>query len=152
MTHAPKHRASPNVASLLLGLLFGSGLTLAGMINPQKVQDFLDFNGAWDASLLLVLGGALLVTFITYPRILRRSRPILGPRFHLPTATAVDGKLVLGAALFGVGWGLSGFCPGPALVALATGSRSALVFVVAMLLGMALYRSYHELRQPAHRP
>lgn len=144
-----------SLVALALGALFGLGLTISGMIQPQKVQDFLDFTalrGRFDPSLLLVMGGALLVTLISYPLILRRSQPILGHKFHLPTAQAVDRKLVVGSALFGVGWGLGGFCPGPAIVGLATGSRSAMLFVVAMLLGMALHRSYHAYRQPAqHR-
>lgn len=138
------------LASLALGFLFGLGLSLAGMINPQKIQDFLDFTGRWDPSLAVVMASALFVTMIGFPLILRRSRPLLGHKFHLPTATAIDRKLVVGAALFGVGWGLGGYCPGPALVAVATGSRPALIFLVSMLLGMALHRSYHDLRSPAH--
>jgi uncharacterized membrane protein YedE/YeeE len=138
-----------SIASISLGALFGLGLQLSGMTNPNKVQDFLDFGGRWDPSLLLVLGGAVLVTFLSFPLILRRSQPVLGHKFHLPTAKEVDPKLVIGSALFGIGWGLGGFCPGPALVALATGSRSALLFVVAMLLGMALHRTYHDLRHTA---
>lgn len=141
-----------SIASLSLGAVFGLGLSLSGMTDPNKVQNFLDFGGRWDPSLLLVLGGALLVTVLTFPLILRRSQPVLGHKFHLPTAQHVDLKLVIGSALFGIGWGLGGFCPGPALVALATGSRSALLFVVAMLLGMALHRTYHDLKQTAPRP
>jgi hypothetical protein len=140
-----------SIASLSLGALFGLGLWISGMTEPKKVQDFLDFGGRWDASLVLVLGGAVLVTLVTFPLILRRSQPVIGHKFHLPTAKAVDRKLVVGSALFGVGWGLGGFCPGPALVALGTGSYSALLFVVAMLLGMTLHRTYHDLRQPASR-
>jgi len=124
------------VIPLLLGALFGLGLTLSGMIQPQKVQDFLDFAGKWDPSLMLVMGGALLVTLLTYPLILRRGQPLWGPRFHLPTATLIEPRLVAGAALFGVGWGLGGFCPGPAVVGLGTGSRAAAIFVFSMLLGM----------------
>lgn len=146
--------ARRSLASLSLGALFGSGLILSGMIHPQKIQDFLDVAGAWDPSLLVVMGGALMVTFLTFPLILRRSQPVLGHKFHLPVAKHVDAKLVVGSALFGIGWGLGGFCPGPAIVGLATGSRSALIFVVAMLLGMALHRSYHDFRhpQPLHFP
>lgn len=143
--------AKRSLASLALGALFGLGLLLSGMIQPQKVLDFLDFTdpGRWDPSLSLVLGGALLVTLLAYPLILRRSAPILGHKFHLPTAQKVDWQLIGGATLFGIGWGLGGFCPGPAIVGLATGSRSALIFVVAMLLGMALHRSYHDFRARA---
>jgi uncharacterized membrane protein YedE/YeeE len=140
--------AQRSLISLALGALFGVGLAVSGMIQPKKVQDFLDVSGSWDPSLLLVMGGALLVTFVTFPLILKRSQPVLGHKFHLPAARTVDAKLVIGAALFGIGWGLGGFCPGPALVGLSTGSRAAMIFVVAMLLGMALHRSYHELRHP----
>lgn len=138
-----------SVSSLLLGLLFGTGLLVSGMTSPQKVQDFLDFTGRWDPSLSLVMGAALLVSVLTFPQIVKRSTPLFGHKFHLPTAKDIDPKLVLGAALFGTGWGLSGFCPGPAMVGLATGSASALMFVVAMLLGMALHRTYHDLRNPS---
>lgn len=144
--------AARSLVALALGALFGLGLTISQMIQPQKVQDFLDFTdlkGRFDPSLSLVMGGALLVTALSYPLILRRGQPLLGHKFHLPTAHAVDRKLVIGSALFGVGWGLGGFCPGPAIVGLATGSRAAMLFVVAMLLGMALYRSYHDFRSAA---
>ena len=141
-----------SLASLFLGALFGLGLSLSGMTDPNKVQDFLDFGGRWDASLMLVMGGALLVTSLAFPLILRGNRPVLGHKFHLPAAREIDRKLVVGSALFGIGWGLGGFCPGPAFVALATGSRSALLFVVAMGLGMALHRSYSDLRQTAPPP
>lgn len=145
--------AQRSLVALALGALFGLGLTISGMIQPQKVLDFLDFTdlrGRFDPSLLLVMGGALLVTLPSYALILRLRQPILAAKFHLPTAQAVDWKLVIGAALFGIGWGLGGFCPGPAIVGLATGSRQAMLFVVAMLLGMALHRSYHDYRQPAN--
>lgn len=139
------------MASLALGLLFGVGLTMSGMLQPQKVQDFLDFSdikGRWDPSLALVMGGAVLITLLSFPLILRRNHPVLGTKFHVPTLKHLDSRLVTGAALFGVGWGLGGFCPGPALVGLVTGSRSSLVFVAAMVAGMALHRVYHDLRQP----
>lgn len=141
--------AARSLASLALGSLFGTGLLISGMIQPQKVQDFLDFTdpaGRWDPSLSLVMGGALLVTLLSYPQILRRRAPILAHKFHLPAAQKVDWQLLSGATLFGIGWGLGGFCPGPALVGLAAGSHSALLFVVAMLLGMALHRSYNDFR------
>ena len=138
------------MASLALGLLFGVGLTMSGMLQPQKVQDFLDFSdikGRWDPSLALVMGGAVLITLLSFPMILRRSHPVVGTKFHVPTLNHLDFKLATGAALFGIGWGLGGFCPGPALVSLVTGSRAALVFVAAMVAGMALHRVYHDLRQ-----
>lgn len=138
-----------SVTSLLLGFVFGTGLLISGMTSPQKVQDFLDFTGTWDPSLSLVMGAALLVSAISFPLIVRRDKPILGLKFHLPTAKDIDAKLVVGAALFGAGWGLGGFCPGPAIVSLSTGSTSAMIFVVSMLLGMALHRTYHDLRSPS---
>lgn len=143
-------RATRSLVSLALGALFGLGLTISGMIDPRKVQDFLDVTdlaGRWDPSLSLVMGGALLVTLVSYPFIFRRGQPVLGHKFHLPVVKDIDHRLVAGAALFGVGWGLGGFCPGPALVSLTTGSRPAMVFVVAMLLGMALHRTFQDLRQ-----
>lgn len=140
--------ARRSLVSLALGALFGTGLLVSGMIQPQKVQAFLDVTGRWDPSLMLVMGAAVALTAITFPIILRRSQPVLGHKFHVPSLRHIDAKLVAGAAIFGVGWGLGGFCPGPALVGLATGSRSAMIFVVAMLLGMALHRSYHDLRHP----
>ncbi len=141
---------SQHLAAFFVGALFGVGLYLSGMIYPQKVQDFLDFSGRWDASLIFVLGGAVGVTFLAFPRILRREKPALGSKFHLPQAKAIDAKLVVGAALFGIGWGLGGFCPGPAFVGLFTGSSSALIFVAAMLAGMGLEHGYQRLRQPRH--
>jgi uncharacterized membrane protein YedE/YeeE len=147
--------ATRSLISISLGALFGLGLTVSGMIQPQKIQDFLDFTdlgGRWDPSLSLVMGGALLITTLTYSRVLRRSRPILSRKFQLPVAQDIDRRLLAGAALFGVGWGLSGFCPGPAIVSLTTGSRPAMIFVAAMLLGMALHRAYQGLRQPHLHP
>jgi uncharacterized membrane protein YedE/YeeE len=105
--------ARKHSAALFYGALFGVGLYLSGMVEPARVQGFLDVAGNWDPSLLFVMGGAVLVTFFAFPRILRAERPVLASKFHLPVAKAIDGKLLLGAALFGVGWGLSGFCPGP---------------------------------------
>ncbi len=131
-----------------IGVLFGVGLVISGMIHPEKVQDFLDFAGRWDPSLAFVMSGALGVTFLAFPRILRRSRPRFAEKFYLPVASKLDVKLVAGAALFGVGWGLSGFCPGPAVVGVATGARPALIFVGAMLMGMVLHRLYDSVRRP----
>lgn len=124
----------------LIGSLFGSGLVVAGMSNPQKVQNFLDLasipTGGWDPSLMFVLGGGALVTFIGYRFVLRRSRPIFDIQFHMPKAKHIDAPIIVGPAIFGVGWGLAGFCPGPALTALGTGSTQAILFVVAMIAGM----------------
>lgn len=128
-----------NLAALLCGALFGVGLAVSGMMNPAKVIGFLDFAGDWDPTLALVMGGALLVTGPAFYLILRRTRPILARNFDLPTKTSVDGRLLSGAAVFGVGWGLSGFCPGPAIAALSTGLLPVFVFVAAMAVGMFLF-------------
>jgi uncharacterized membrane protein YedE/YeeE len=121
------------------GLLFAVGLGVSGMTHPSKVLGFLDVAGAWDPSLLLVMGGALSVNLLLFPRILRRARPVLDERFHVPQKRTIDARLLGGAAIFGVGWGLAGYCPGPALVSLATGAAPALVFALAMVAGMLLY-------------
>jgi uncharacterized protein len=126
------------ISALAAGLVFGLGLGLSGMTQPPKVIGFLDVFGAWDPSLMFVMIGAISVHFGLSRLIRRRERPLLDGRFHLPTARDVDRKLVVGSAVFGVGWGLGGFCPGPAIVALGSGARSALVFVAAMALGMAV--------------
>jgi hypothetical protein len=137
-----------SLTSFLLGALFGIGLIVSGMIYPQKVQDFLDVSGEWDASLALVMGGALLVTALTFPLIVKRREPLFATKFHLPTAKEIDAKLIVGAALFGIGWGLGGFCPGPAIVGLLSGSTAPIVFVAAMIVGMVLHRVYHDMRNP----
>jgi len=126
--------------NLLGGTLFGLGLSVSGMVNPQKIIGFLDFAGNWDPTLVLVFGGALLVAIPAFRLILRRPRPVLADDFDLPTKKDVDGRLLAGSALFGVGWGLAGFCPGPAVTALASGLLPVFVFVAAMVAGMALYK------------
>jgi hypothetical protein len=126
------------LVNLLAGLLFGFGLLLSGMANPAKVLNFLDLAGHWDPSLAFVMGGAVIVTAIGYRLIFRRSKPVLEESFHLPPARPSDGTLVLGAAVFGAGWGLVGLCPGPALVSIALASPAIFVFVPAMLIGVAL--------------
>lgn len=127
-------------AAWLAGLLFGLGLVLSRMSDPRVVLGFLDVAGAFDPTLLFVLAGAVGVTAIAFRQVLRRSRPVLDERFHLPTSRTIDARLVLGAAIFGIGWGLAGYCPGPALVALGGGLREALYFVPAMLVGGIGYR------------
>lgn len=127
-------------AAWLIGLLFGLGLALSRMSDPRVVLGFLDVAGTFDPTLLFVLAGAVGVTAIAFRFVLRRERPVLDERFHLPMSRAIDHRLVLGAALFGVGWGLAGYCPGPALVALGGGLREALYFVPAMLAGGIGYR------------
>lgn len=128
------------VAALGAGVLFGVGLVVSQMIDPGKVLAFLDVAGRWDPSLALVMAGALGVTLVGYRLALKRPAPLLADGFGLPTRRDIDARLIGGAALFGLGWGLVGFCPGPALASLAYGRLSSVLFVAAMLLGMALYR------------
>lgn len=131
--------ASRSLAALVSGLIFGLGLAVSGMMNPAKVIGFLDVAGDWDPTLAFVMGGALLVAIPAYRVIPHRPRPVLAGSFSLPTKKAVDAPLIWGSALFGVGWGLVGFCPGPAVAALSTGLGPVLLFVAAMLSGMAIY-------------
>lgn len=128
------------LVGLACGVLFGVGLAVSQMINPAKVLGFLDVAGDWDPSLALVLASAVAVSTLAFRAIGRRPRPLFAARFDLPTRKDVDARLVSGTAVFGVGWGLVGFCPGPALAALALGRWQPTVFVAAMLAGMALYR------------
>ncbi len=121
------------------GLVFACGLVAGGMTQPSKVVGFLDFTGAWDPSLALVMGGALGTHALLRRFVTTRSRPLLAPAFCVPTRKGLDARLVNGAAIFGVGWGLGGFCPGPAIVALGGGVSAALVVVPAMLAGMLLH-------------
>ena len=126
------------LSALGAGLIFGVGLGLSGMTQPPKVIGFLDVFGAWDPSLMFVMMGAIAVHFVLSRLIRRRERPLLDARFHLPAARNLDCKLVIGSAVFGLGWGLGGFCPGPAIVALGSGATAAIVFVGAMAAGMGL--------------
>lgn len=123
------------IVSLLAGLLFGLGLVVSGMVNPAKVLNFLDIAGSWDPTLAFVMGGALLVTVPGFRLVLKREAPILDGRFHLPERNDIDLPLVIGAVLFGVGWGLGGFCPGPAVTAMVSGFPAVFAFVAAMLAG-----------------
>lgn len=125
--------------ALISGTLFGLGLSVSQMIDPAKVLAFLDVTGAWDPTLAMVMIGALSVTVPAFPLVLRRSAPLCASRFELPTKKDVDPRVCLGAIIFGIGWGLGGLCPGPALAALVTGSASILVFVLGMLAGMVAY-------------
>jgi uncharacterized membrane protein YedE/YeeE len=127
------------LVALISGLLFGLGLILSGMVNPAKVLAFLDLAGAWDPSLALVMLGAIAVAFPAFQLARGRQRSWLGAPMQLPTKRRLDRRLVLGSLLFGIGWGLAGFCPGPALTLLLTGRAQVLLFVVALLLGMALF-------------
>lgn len=123
------------LASYAAGLLFGLGLAVSGMTDPARVLGFLDVAGAWDPTLMFVLGGAVVTTFIGYRLVLRRSTPLLGGVFQLPTKQELDAKLLGGAALFGIGWGLSGYCPGPAIASIGGLSLPLLAMLVTMVLG-----------------
>lgn len=123
------------VTSFGTGLLFGLGLTISEMINPARVLGFLDVAGPWDPTLAFVMAGALAATLPLFRFILRRPCPVLDRQFHLPTQSKIDRRLIFGAAVFGVGWGLSGFCPGPALAGLASGNPGVFLFVAAMIGG-----------------
>ncbi|MET4387643.1 putative membrane protein YedE/YeeE [Bradyrhizobium sp. F1.4.3] len=127
-----------------IGLIFGLGLIVSGMSNPAKVLNFLDVGaipaGTWDASLAVVMAGAVAVTFVGFRHVLSFARPFLAERFYVPTRNDIDPRIVIGPAIFGIGWGLAGFCPGPVLTALGFGSASAFIFVAAMCAGMMLAR------------
>lgn len=129
-----------NLTALFAGLLFGFGLIISGMANPAKVLSFLDLAGAWDPSLALVMAGAIAVGLVGFTLAKGRTRSFSGTPMQLPTATQIDRRLLIGGVMFGVGWGLAGICPGPALVGLGSGIPQAFLFVAAMLSGMALYR------------
>jgi uncharacterized membrane protein YedE/YeeE len=129
-----------------LGLLFGLGLLVSGLANPAKVLSFLDLAGAWDPSLLFVMGGAVLVAAVGFRLARGRGQSVLGAPMRLPGPGAIDRRLVLGSIVFGAGWGLAGFCPGPALVAMGSGYVEALIFVAAMVAGMAVFELAEWLR------
>lgn len=128
------------VVNLLIGLLFGAGLVVSGMTNPAKVQNFLDLAGNWDPSLAFVMGGAVIVAMAGFRLVLRRPKPIADVQFHVPASVTIDAPLLVGPAIFGIGWGLSGYCPGPAIAALGLGAPGTVVYVVGMLAGMQAAR------------
>lgn len=130
------------ISAGLVGLVFGLGLILGGMTNPAKVIGFLDLAGAWDPSLGLVMGGAMVIAAAAFKVAKRRARSVLGATLQIPQSRVIDKRLILGSLAFGAGWGLAGFCPGPALVSVASGAAEALVFVAAMLAGMALFEYF----------
>jgi uncharacterized protein len=130
-----------------VGLLFGCGLLISGMTDPGKVLGFLDLAGLWDPSLALVMGGAIGVGVFAFGLARHRTKTLLGSPLHLPSSQRIDKRLLIGALLFGAGWGWAGFCPGPAVVAMAAGHTQALLFVVAMLAGMALFAAFERLSQ-----
>jgi hypothetical protein len=141
------------LAAFAAGLLFALGLGLGGMTQPARVIGFLDVAGDWDPTLALVMGGALAVYAPLHQLIMRRRTPLLGARFEVPTRRDIDAALLVGAAVFGVGWGLAGFCPGPVIVSLASGRLDPLVFAAAMLLGMAgSRRAIRPLRRSGPKP
>ncbi len=135
MTRTTAHRLS----EFLVGLLFGWGLLISGMTDPGKVIGFLDLAGAWDPSLALVMGGAIAVGFFAFGTAKKRTSNFFGGALHLPTSRDIDKRLLLGSLLFGAGWGLAGFCPGPGIVSMAAGQPKAAVFVVAMIAGMLVF-------------
>lgn len=137
------------LAFYLVGLIFGVGITISGMANPAKVLNFFDIAGAWDPSLIFVMGGALLTTFIGYRLVFRRPAPLLEDRFQIPTSRIIDARLVGGAAVFGIGWGIAGFCPGGALPALGTARWEVFAFTAAVIAGILIARA---LQSRAARP
>lgn len=137
----------PLLIALLIGMVFGAGIGVSGMANPAKVLNFFDVAGIWDPSLAFVMGGALIVAFIGYRFVLRRRAPVFDVRFHLPTRRDIDAPLVGGSALFGIGWGIAGFCPDGAIPALGLGEPDALMFVLSMLGGIVLASALRKMRR-----
>ncbi|WP_299692176.1 DUF6691 family protein [uncultured Tateyamaria sp.] len=138
--------------TVLTGALFGTGIAMSGMANPAKVINFFDVAGSWDPSLAFVMGGAVIVTFIGYRLVLRRPKPVFEPTFDIPTNRTLDAKLLTGAATFGVGWGIAGFCPGGALPALGTLDSRVMVFVAALIAGMFVTRLLMNWATPRTQP
>ena len=128
------------IFAVITGLVFGSGIAVSGMMDPAKVLNFFDVAGTWDPSLAFVMGGALIVTFIGYRLVWRRNAPLFGGRFQIPNGSDIDMKLIGGSALFGIGWGIAGFCPGAAIPALGTGRWEVALFLVAVAVGFYLRR------------
>lgn len=136
------------IIAYLVGIVFGVGISLSGMANPAKVINFFDFVGTWDPSLIFVMGGALVTTFIGYRFVLKRPMPVFDRKFLLPGSNAIDGKLLTGSAIFGVGWGIAGFCPGGALPALGTGRIEVILFTAALVAGIFAARALMHFRRP----
>ncbi|QQE63861.1 YeeE/YedE family protein [Leptolyngbya sp. BL0902] len=141
-----------HLVTLVSGLLFGLGLGYAQMIDPEKVIGFLDLLGSWDPTLAFVMGGAVAVTLVTFRFILKRPHPIFGSKFYVPTRQDIDKPLILGAALFGIGWGIGGYCPGPAITALVLGSLNPVLFLGAMVLGSLSYKWISDRTPPESTP
>lgn len=134
-----------NLSALIAGLIFGLGLVISQMVNPAKVIAFLDLFGDWDPSLAFVMGGAVFVTAIGYRLVWKQDAPIADDEFHVPENRPLDKRLAIGAIIFGIGWGLVGLCPGPAISSLLIGGGPAIVFLIAMAIGMALYEAFDRL-------
>ncbi len=134
--------------ALIAGLLFGAGVTISGMVNPMKVLNFMDLAGIWDPSLIFVMGAGLMVTLLGYRLVFRRTAPLFARSFLVPASDVLDAKLLGGAVLFGLGWGLSGFCPGPAVASLVFGYPQSFMFVIAMAIGMTLTRMAYRRMMP----
>ncbi|MEW4983831.1 MAG: YeeE/YedE family protein [Cycloclasticus sp.] len=128
------------LSALLAGIVFGVGITLSGMVDPNKVVNFLDITGNWDPSLMFVLGGAVITTTIGYRFVFAQGKPLFEEDFHLPTLLKIDRKLLFGSVLFGVGWGLIGYCPGPAVASVGFRPEEPLIVVVSMLAGILLFK------------
>jgi len=139
------HTSILRLSEFIVGLLFGCGLLLSGMTDPGKVLGFLDLAGSWDPSLALVMGGAIAVGFFAFALAKRRTTSFFGGALQLPTSKDIDKRLVIGGLLFGAGWGLAGFCPGPGIVSMAAGQPKALMFVLAMLIGMGVFEGYDRI-------
>lgn|GEM_PF-147963 len=139
-------RAIPALLAILSGLLFGAGLIIGGMTDPSKVMGFLDFTGVWQPALAFVMAGGVGVHFLLMQFVLRRKSPLFDTAFHLPTRRDLDRPLIIGAALFGAGWGLAGYCPGPGIVAAAAGGHGAIVFAATLIVGMVIQHGVSDPR------
>ena len=137
--------AKKNITAFIVGFIFALGLGISGMTQPQKVVGFLDIFGHWNPALGMVMVGAILFHGLAFYRIRQLESPLLGGKFQIPTSRDINGRLLIGAGLFGVGWGMAGFCPGPAITSLASGNRESFIFVLAMLLGMGFFRMVQPL-------
>lgn len=132
------------LTTYLIGLIFGVGISISGMANPAKVLNFFDIAGSWDPSLIFVMGGALVTAFLGYKLVFGRSAPLFEPRFNVPASRVIDAKLIGGSAVFGIGWGIAGFCPGGALPALGTGRWEVVVFTLAVVVGIMLAKWFQS--------
>jgi uncharacterized membrane protein YedE/YeeE len=141
-----------NAVAFGTGALFAVGLAISGMTKPSKIAGFLDLAGAWDASLVLVMAGAVAVHFVAFRLITKRPYPLFDAKFHIPTRKDIDARLVLGAAIFGIGWALAGFCPGPGLVSAGSGSLGGLVFVVGMTAGILIEQAIERVAPVSPSP